>query len=233
MMNMPLILNGILNDIPGFLLRVPIVLFALSFHEFSHGYIAWKLGDPTAKNFGRLTLNPIKHLHPVGALMMLLFGFGFANPVPVNTRYFKKPKRDMALTAFAGPVSNLLLGVIGGFLYLAARKIIITSGLWWNGSEFVQTLLSYTLLFFFMFFQLNVSLAIFNMLPIPPLDGSRVLFLFLPDKLYFGVMKYEQIIMGVLFVGLFFGVFDKPLLWLMNLVADGILNLWSLLPFLQ
>ena len=167
------------------LLSVPVILFSLSFHEFSHALVANLLGDKTARNLGRMTLNPIKHLHPVGTVMMLLFGFGWAKPVPISTRNFKKPKWGMALTALAGPVSNLLLAFVSfNIYYLLQTRIYFYN----QGNQFVWVIS----LFFLIMTSLNISLAIFNLIPVPPLDGSRILFVFLPAKLYFAVMKYEQ-----------------------------------------
>ena len=170
------------------LLTVPTVLISLTFHEVAHGYAAYKLGDPTAYNMGRLTLNPLAHLDPLGALLMLLVGFGYAKPVPVNAGYFKKPKYGMAITAAAGPVTNLLLGLV-------ATIIMYTYA--WNLSPLINAnivlYVIYQMLLYFAY--LNFALAIFNMIPLPPFDGSRVLFAFLPDRLYFGIMKYERYIM--------------------------------------
>ncbi len=203
------------------LLTIPTVLIALSFHEFAHGWVAYKMGDPTAKNFGRLTLNPIKHFHPIGMLSMLLLGIGWANPVPINTRYFKDPKKGMALTAAAGPIMNLLLGFIGLLMYGVIFKFF---------ARFMSFEVAFaSALFFQNFCYMNVYLAVFNMLPIPPFDGSRILFTFLPDKYYFAVMKYENIIMIVVLVALATGMLtlpfgfitDKIILgmeWLVNLI---------------
>lgn len=192
-----------------FLLTVPTVIISLTVHETAHGYMACKLGDPTAKNLGRLSLNPARHLDLVGTLAMLIIGFGWAKPVPISTRYFKKPKRDMALTALAGPVSNLLLGFFGLILYALVVKF-------YNGptSMYIEALL----LFLSYFFQLNIILAVFNMIPLPPFDGSRVIYSFLPARLYFGVMKYERIIMLVALLLFAIGIFDiTPLAeWIMN-----------------
>ena len=170
------------------LLTVPTVLISLTFHEVAHGYAAYKLGDPTAYNMGRLTLNPLAHLDPLGALLMLLVGFGYAKPVPINAGYFKKPKYGMAITAAAGPVTNLLLGLV-------ATIIMYTYA--WNFAPLINAnivlYVIYQMLLYFAY--LNFALAIFNMIPLPPFDGSRVLFAFLPDRLYFGIMKYERYIM--------------------------------------
>lgn len=170
------------------LLTVPTVLISLTFHEVAHGYAAYKLGDPTAYNMGRLTLNPLAHLDPIGALLMLLVGFGYAKPVPINAGYFKKPKYGMAITAAAGPVTNLLLGLVA--------TIIMYTYAWYLSPFIKANIVLYVIYQMLLYFAyLNFALAIFNMIPLPPFDGSRVLFAFLPDRLYFGIMKYERYIM--------------------------------------
>ncbi len=213
-----------------------IVLFSLTVHEVAHGWVAYKLGDPTAKYLGRLTLNPAKHLDPIGAIMMLLIGVGYAKPVPVNSRYFKHPKRDMALTAAAGPASNFIMAffaslvcvIVYKFAYKAALSSIT------SGSDFSFNFLSILYLFFELFALLNLSLAIFNLIPIPPFDGSRIAFIFLPERIYFAVMKYERfILLGVL---VFFWTFGRNLN-LISRVAQFFFGLftdfWSLIPFLR
>ena len=183
------------------LLSIPSIMIALSLHEAAHGYIAYKMGDPTAKNLGRLTINPLKHLDPIGTVCMLLFGFGWAKPVPISTRYFKNPRVGMALTALAGPVTNLLLGIIGVIAYHAVTVILLVPGVLTaiSGELYYATdnTAFFEALFLFLnYFTLyNFSLAIFNLIPIPPFDGSRVAFVFLPDRLYFGIMQYERYIM--------------------------------------
>ena len=173
-----------------YVIRVPVVLLSLAFHECAHALTAYKLGDPTAKSMGRLTLNPLRHIDPIGALMMLVIGIGYAKPVPVNSRYFKKPRRDMALVAAAGPLSNFLLCIVSLIVFnlFAAIDIGETGG-------FLLYLWEGTLMFFAAAAELNIMLAIFNIIPIPPLDGSRIAFMFLPAKWYFGLMKYERYIM--------------------------------------
>ena len=173
-------------------LLIPVLLFALVFHEFSHGWVANKLGDPTAKNQGRLTLNPLAHLDPFGSLMILFVGFGWAKPVPVDSRYLANPRKDMMKIAFAGPASNLLLALIGGL-------IIRLTG-------YVDTFTSMLILFT----QINISLAVFNMIPIPPLDGSQIFSGIMIQRNPQLVMQLQlygpQILMGLILFGMFSGV---------------------------
>lgn len=209
-----------LTQIIPYVLTLPIILLALSVHETAHGYIAYKLGDPTANSLGRLSLNPAKHIDPLGFICMLVFHFGWAKPVPINSRYFKKPRRDMALTALAGPLSNVLLSII--FALLLRIEIQLTTSFFetdvYNAfymllygtvaevsSGFkIMAILAYML---YMGVVLNISLAVFNLIPIPPFDGSRIFNVFLPTKLYFKVMKYEKYIMIVILLLLWFTPF--------------------------
>lgn len=198
------------------LLSIPIILFALSAHESAHGLAASLLGDNTARNLGRITLNPAKHLDFFGTLMMFTVGFGWAKPVPVVSRNFRKPKWGMALTAIAGPLSNLLFS----YVFFVIHSAI--------GSYFTQAVISNTFvyaiyLFFYVAFLLNLSLAVFNLLPVPPLDGSRILFVLLPSKAYFAVMKYERYISIAIMVLLFSGALTIPL----NLLCDLITEVFS------
>ena len=178
-------------DIPSLLLTAVAVLITLTVHEYCHGYAAYKLGDNTAKNLGRLTLNPIHHIDPFGALCMLFFHIGWAKPVPINPRNFKNPKRGFAITALAGPFSNLVLA----FLFSGVFLLMYKTSMWVylsEGESFLFNVCKTSTSFFSIFYSVNIGLAIFNLIPIPPLDGSRILNVILPPKLYFSIMKYER-----------------------------------------
>ena len=149
-------------------LLIPALVFSLSFHEFSHAWMAYRLGDSTAARMGRLTLNPISHLDPVGSIALLLMGFGWAKPVPVDTRYLQNPKEDMVKVAAAGPISNIILAIIAAL----ALRILFSTDLITNS---IKT-------FFIIFMQINITLAVFNLLPVSPLDGSQILSPFLEKK---------------------------------------------------
>ena len=204
------------------LMWLPIILLSLSLHESMHAYAAYKMGDPTARNFGRVTLNPLKHLDPIGFAAMLLVGFGWAKPCPVNARNFENPRKGMALTALAGPVSNLLLAVI--FAIFASLTLFISS-LITITTEAAFLTIYYTYIFFYYGVFLNVSLAIFNLLPVPPLDGSRILGLLLPPKMYFSYMRYERYI-GIAFMVavIVLGRMGISVIsWAVEPITDGIL----------
>lgn len=183
----------------GLLLSLPIILLALCIHEVSHGFVANKLGDPTAKSFGRLTLNPLKHFEPFGFLCMLCLGIGWAKPIPINTRYFKKPRRDMAICAVAGPISNLLMALLFAVLMRVTYIIANANEVFFLSNEWALTLFQVLVLLFTTGIRLNVGLAVFNMIPLPPLDGSRVLYLFLPQRaLMFFLQNERYIQMGLI-----------------------------------
>lgn len=182
-------------------------------HEYAHAWMATRLGDNTARLSGRLTLNPMAHLSPMGTIMMFLFGFGYAKPVPVNIRNFKNRKRDFALTALAGPVSNLLMALIYGFI--ANLFIYFDTG--------TSSILHIAILFMQYAAMINVYLAVFNLIPIPPLDGSRILTAVLPDHIYYKIMQYERFIMIGLIVLLFSRVLYIPLDWLSSYVLKFIM----------
>ncbi len=190
--------------------RLAAVLLCLTVHESCHGLAAYALGDPTARREHRLSLNPLRHIDWFGLLMMFVAGFGWAKPVPVNPNYFKKPKQGMALTALAGPVSNFLLAL----LTLLAARIFCDVAAY---SEANQRILDFLL----MVALLSIGLGLFNLLPIPPLDGSKVLFAVLPDGAYNQLMRYERYGMLLLFALVFFDVgssaFSAAIEWVFEL----------------
>jgi len=182
------------------ILLIPVLLFALVFHEFSHGWVANKLGDPTAKHAGRLTLNPIAHLDLFGSLMILFVGFGWAKPVPVDSRYLANPRTDMMKIALAGPASNLLLAFIAGSLIRLTGNMGVLSSM------------------LIMFAQINIMLAVFNMIPIPPLDGSQIFSGLMirhnPDLVIKLQVYGPQILMGLILFGMLTRI--SPIWWLIS-----------------
>ena len=193
--------------------KLIVLLTALPLHECAHAWVADKLGDHTARYQGRLTLNPLRHLDPMGAILMLVAGFGWAKPVPINPRNFKNPKQGMALSALAGPMSNLLLAFVSAILY----KVFAYAGIAADGMWLLTSLAD----IFYLMMSLNVGLAVFNLLPIPPLDGSRLFTVFLPPRQYFQIMQYERYIQLILFAAIFLGLLNGPLNWIEGVVYQG------------
>lgn len=206
-----------------------VIFLVMPVHEWAHAVVANKLGDRTAKYQGRLTLNPLAHIDYMGAAMILLIGFGWAKPVPVDDRYFKKPKRDMALTALAGPVSNLLAAIVSGLIYNLIFVIFAQNTSIYDIVN-PPSLIRYTLLFFEYLQIINISLAVFNFIPIPPLDGSKILMAFLPDRLIYKVQQYQSYIAIGFFILVMMGAVGNLLEPVQMLLYKGIQWL-TWLPF--
>jgi len=200
-----------------YLARVIAFLTAIPIHESAHAWVSYKLGDPTARNLKRISLNPARHFDLMGALFMLIMGFGWAKPVPINTGYYANRKFGMAVSSLAGPVSNFIFAFFLMILYKLTCIVYYTK----SSTSFFYALM---LILYFMVI-INLSLAVFNILPVPPLDGSRIFLLFLPERLYFGIMKYERYIMIIFFAVLSSGIFDGALrrmqTGLFNIVFDA------------
>lgn len=237
------------------LLSALATVIALCIHEYCHGYAAYKLGDDTAARCGRLTLNPIHHIDPIGAIFMVFFRFGWAKPVPINPRNFKNPKRDFAITALAGPLSNILAALISAPIFLLFLRLLSSAA--YGGFGYI--LLYNTALFFSILTALNIGLGVFNMIPVPPFDGSRILNALLPQRIYFKVMKYERQIYWGVIAWLFFGTYAYRALMSVRLIARSpllsafikifdlsgligiaidflyraIISFWQLIPFLS
>ena len=194
------------------------VLIALGIHEYCHAYAAYKLGDNTAKDLGRLTINPIKHIDPIGAICMLLFHFGWAKPVPINARNFKNPKKGFAITAFAGPLSNITLAFVSSLIYLIMWSMLKDKT--FEYGSFALRFWENMLLFIYLFHSINLGLGLFNLLPIPPFDGSRILHVVLPPKAYFGIMKYEKKIYFGVILWLLFGDYIASILRMSPIVTS-------------
>ncbi|MDO5601918.1 MAG: site-2 protease family protein [Oscillospiraceae bacterium] len=206
------------------LYAVPSALIAIVLHEFAHGWVSARLGDPTPGLTGRLSLNPLRHLDPLGTLALVVFHVGWAKPVQVNPRYYKKPKLGMVLTSLAGPCMNFLVAFVsylcmGAVFRFAGAAFLLKDSVWY----YVATFFNYCAM-------LNIGLGAFNLIPIPPLDGSKVLGAVLPEKWYFGYMKYERYGAIVMVALLWLGVLD-PLLNAVQLFADNIL--WGGARFLM
>lgn len=195
-----------LDNINDLIYIIPVLVISLTVHECSHAYASYLLGDKTAKTDGRLSLNPLKHIDPLGFITLIFFGFGWAKPVNINPNNYKNPIRDTAIVSFAGPLSNFILGLLGVLIYAIIIKV--------NGPQALIRFMVY-------FISYNVSLGVFNLFPIPPLDGSKILAGVLPDKLYYKFLSLEKfgiIILYaiIIFYPQIFRVVTTPVLELYN-----------------
>ncbi len=213
---MPSILSGgIQSAVYLLVIRLIVALIALPIHECAHGYAAYRMGDHTAERQGRLTLNPLAHFDPIGTLAIILFGFGWARPVPINPLNFENPKKGMMLSSLAGPMSNIGLAFLAMVLY---KLTWIPTYLGLSGAflSTIETFLVYMI-------SINITLGVFNLIPIPPLDGSRIATYFLPQRIYFKIMQYENIIFIALIIALWFGILDGPISFVSSFVT-GLLD---------
>lgn len=210
-------------DLESTLLRVLAVLIAMSVHEMAHSLVSWWMGDKTAAVRGRLSLNPLAHIDWTGFLCLLVFGFGWAKPVPINPGNYKDEKAGIIWTSFAGPASNFILSFVLLFIYVLLFWLsnwagwIVSSTIGW----FVIQLLIVTA-------RLSLGFGIFNLIPIPPLDGSKIFWSFLPDDLYYKYINGNMWWMLVLFALLATGLLSQPLYWMQNTVFSWMLNFWSM-----
>lgn len=205
----------------GLLVKCIVIVAILPIHEYAHGFAARKLGDRTAEMLGRLTLNPAKHIDPMGALMMILVGFGWAKPVPVYAENFKwkNKKAAMGVVAAAGPLSNLIMAFIGIFIYRVLFCFDFSSDTW----DMVSYMCS-------LFVTLNMTLAVFNLLPLPNLDGSKILYVFLPDKWIYQIERYTYLNFVIIFILLWFTPVSSLISWLSSKLIMGMFSIIDI-PF--
>ncbi len=205
---------GLIEFITYAISALVVIFLTMPVHEFAHAFAANKLGDPTAKYMGRLSINPLRHIDWLGAACILLFGFGWAKPVPINSRYFKRGKTDVAITAFAGPLSNLVVAFASMILMFLLAFIL-------GDSSFIV----YVVTFFNYVAIININLAVFNLVPIPPLDGSKILAAVLPNNLYYKLMQYERYISIIVLVLLYTGILSTPLSIVSGAVYNGFFDI--------
>lgn len=208
------------STILEYVVRIIIIFTILPIHEYAHAWAAKKLGDDTALYSGRLTLNPLAHIDPIGAILLFFTGFGWAKPVPVNPMRFKKSRKGMALTALAGPASNLIVAFIALIIYRFIQHTDVYKEAYilnvFSGSN---KILVFNM--FYIFILINIRLAVFNLLPIPPLDGSKILSYFTSAKVDKFLYQYQQYI-PIIFIALIFtGILGVPISWASNMIYDG------------
>ncbi len=220
------------QDLAVLLLSVPVLLLSLILHEVAHGYVAYRCGDKTAKNLGRLSLNPAKHLDPLGTLSLFLIGFGWANPVPIIMRNFRKPRRDLMLVAAAGPLTNLLIAFVCTPIFILVMKM--------GNIDYISGMIYYREADIYLLFAMmlniaviiNIGLALFNLLPIPPLDGSRLATSLLPRRLavrYVQLERYSrQLLIGIIVVSNIANInIFYPLTWLAEQIMSLLTSIFS------
>lgn len=212
-------------DLDTLIYVVPAIIITVTLHELAHGWVSYKFGDPTPKLDGRLSLNPLHHLDPIGTIALLLVGFGWAKPVHIDPRYYKDAKTGIVWTAFAGPLMNFIIAFVAIFLFNLLLKVPVSI----FSSEIMTRIFIY--LIYLMQYTALISLgqAIFNLIPLPPLDGSKILYGVLPDSVYFNIMKYENWLSLILFLVLFSGILDGPLVSIRTIIYDGMNNLCALI----
>ena len=189
------------EGIISLIVSIPGLLLAISLHEFAHGYAAYLMGDPTAKYSGRLSLNPLHHLDLMGAICMLLFRFGWAKPVPIDPRYFKNHRLGVVLVSLAGPFANFILGFLFCLGYYAIGRFSLSSNAFW---QFASQICLYGIF-------MNVGLMVFNLIPIPPLDGSKILMEFLPPGIKYRIYSYERYFSLILIIIVYAGAMSPVL----------------------
>lgn len=208
------------NIISQLIYTLPAVLIAISMHEFAHGYVSYRLGDPTPKHMGRLSVNPLAHLDPVGTICLLVFHFGWAKPVGVNPYYYKDRKKGIVMVALAGPIMNFLIAFIS--IVFMGLILKITGG---YGGTFIRYIFS----FLNYLFIINIGLGVFNLIPVPPLDGSKVVGAVLPSDKYFKYMQYERYGTIILLGLLYLNILDLPLI----IVRNGLSKfMWTIVSFI-
>lgn len=228
------------EDLIQLLYFIPIYLITITVHEVAHGYAAYKMGDHTARSMGRLTLNPFKHIDIVGFLMLIFFRFGWAKPVPINPRNFKNPKKGMAISALAGPASNFCMAIIGAIIwriiFVAGIKnniFLLEAGTMYYTNAFLGKFFSGCIAFFQSFYILNIYFGVFNLLPVPPLDGSRIVSYFLPPNLSYRYAQIERYGFLILIVLMYTNILRYPLQVLAGFIQTGINFVLNLIPFLR
>lgn len=205
-------------SITELLINIPITLIALTLHELAHGWVSGKLGDPTPEREGRMTLNPMAHLDLYGTLLMVLTGFGWAKPVMVNPMYYKDKKKGMALVGIAGPITNILLAFAGLLLFAVIIVLVQKTGIGLGALDIISYIVQ-------VFAVRNLCFAVFNLIPIPPLDGSRVVSMFLPNHAYYKLMQLERYSMIIIIVLSLTGVFDSIIGTGVNALYGGMVNI--------